>query len=424
MSKTQNHPSFRGISLPLQGGRCCATECAQRKGAAMPTGSPSFLLALSGGADSVALLLMLLEQGVQPVAAHCNFHLRGEESERDEAFVRRLCEERGVKLHVVHFQTEEEARRTGESIEMAARRLRYDWFETLLVSEGLDYVCTAHHRDDQVETLLLNLVRGTGLAGLRGMLPVQGHVCRPLLNYTREELREYLRERGQAWVEDGTNTDTRYQRNLVRHELLPLLRRLNPQADEHIAQAAEHLQEAERLIATTQENWAEEHCLILPDGLRIPFSEDTRVGAVLAENAGDEKAAPLMVSRTAAGIEVRLRPRRIAPTPVEPRVTTSRDDLRRKDCALIDGAKAVPPFYCRTIEEGDRFQPFGMKGTKLVSDYLTDRHCSRTDKLKQRVVCDQKGIVWLCGETISQRVALSEGTTEILQFRAEDLPEN
>lgn len=384
----------------------------------MPLNLPSsrLLLALSGGADSVALLLMLLEQGVKPVAAHCNFHLRGDESDRDQQFVEALCREHGVSLHVSHFATAEEAARTGESIEMVARRLRYEWFETLRQQQGLDYICTAHHRDDQVETVLLNLVRGTGLAGLRGMKPVQGHVCRPLLNlFTRDDLRAYLTARQQAWVEDSSNTDTHYQRNLVRHELIPLLRRLNMQAESHICQSAEHLQEVEQLLQDTQENWAEEHCVVLPDGVRIPFSESTRVGATLSDSG------PLMVTRTASGIEVRQRPAQIPPTEVQPHLTTTTEHLRDKRFALVDAAKVQPPFFFRTIAEGDRFQPFGMSGTRLVSDYLTDRHRSRIDKLAQLVVCDQQGILWLCGETISQRVAIEPETTEILEFRLEDL---
>lgn len=406
--------------------------------------SRRLLLALSGGADSVALLLMLLDQGITPVAAHCNFHLRGSESDRDEAFVRQLCKEHGVRLMVKHFDTTGEATATGESIEMAARRLRYAWFEELLLTEHLDYICTAHHRDDQVETVLLNLVRGTGLAGLRGMKPIQGHVYRPLLNLMgREQIHAFLQERQQPWVEDSTNAETLYQRNLIRHELLPLMRRLNPQADNHIAEAAAHLQEAEQLIESTQENWQKEHCICLPDGLRIPFSIHTRVGATLGESTpGAEdsplmnaNASPLMVTRTAAGIEVRLKPKPVPPTPIEGhRYPATKEFLeaapfKRKaaqgqggpSVAYIDAARTTPPYYFRSAEEGDRFQPFGMKGTKLVSDYLTDRHRSRIDKLAQLVLCDQEEILWLCGETIAQRGAITPETTEIIEFRMEDL---
>ncbi|MCQ2266750.1 MAG: tRNA lysidine(34) synthetase TilS [Bacteroidaceae bacterium] len=378
--------------------------------------SPHLLLALSGGADSVALLLMLLEQGIHPVAAHCNFHLRGKESQRDEDFVRQLCQERGVELHVQHFDTLKECQRTGESIEMAARRLRYTWFEELRQQQGLDYICTAHHKDDQAETLLLNLVRGAGLAGLRGMQPIQGRICRPLLDlYTRNELQAYLHQHEQAWVEDSSNADTHYQRNLVRHELLPLLIRLNQQAINHITETTRHLRETEQLLSSTQENWEEEHCIILPDGLRIPFSSNTKVGAELHTDG------PLMVTRTASGIEVRQRPQQVAPRPIQPHLTQSREHLRDKRYALVDAARVTPPFILRSLEAGDRFQPFGMQGTRLVSDYLTDRHRSRIDKLAQLVVCDKEGIIWLCGETISQRVALTSQTTEILEFRSEDL---
>lgn len=379
--------------------------------------SNRLLLALSGGADSVALFLMLLEHNVSLVAAHCNFHLRGAESDRDELFVRDLCAKYNVPLRVQHFDTTREAAESGESVEMVARRLRYAWFEELRQIEGLDYICTAHHRDDQVETILLNIARGTGLSGLRGMLPIQGRVCRPLLScYGRDELRQYLKEKGESWVEDSSNDDTHYQRNLVRHKLIPSINELNAQSSKHICDLASHVHEAESRLENMHENWEEEHCVILPDGLRIPFSAKTRVGAELTTNS------PIMVVRTAVGLEVRMRPQRIPPTPIEARVTAERPlNLYRKDRCYLDVEKLHFPLYYRTIGTADRFVPFGMKGTRLVSDYLTDRHRSRVDKLAQLVVCDQEGIVWLCGETITQRVAISEQTREICEIWLEDL---
>ena len=186
------------------------------------------LIALSGGADSVALLLMMHERGEAEAAAHCNFHLRGEESNRDEQFVRDLCQKLGVRLFVKHFNTEEEAQRTGESIEMAARRLRYDWFEALRKAHGFSNVAVAHHRDDNAETILLNLVRGTGLRGLTGMESERPGVVRPLLNLSRRDILNYLQARHQPFVTDSTNADTHFRRNKLRHEVLPLLAEMNP----------------------------------------------------------------------------------------------------------------------------------------------------------------------------------------------------
>ena len=368
----------------------------------------SLLVALSGGADSVSLLCLLLEspEVKRLVAAHCNFHLRGEESDRDENFVRRLCEEKGVELRVKHFDTVSEARKTGESIEMAARRLRYEWFDELLEKERLDYVCTAHHRDDQIETMLLNLVRGTGLKGLRGMLPVQGRVLRPLLDMSREEIHAYLEKIGQPYVEDSTNADTNFQRNFVRHEVLPMLKKLNPQAEKHISEAMAHLRDVEQRLENQEENWQEKHCVILPDGVRVNFDADERVGAL-------HESGEWTVCRTATGIEVRHATEMPQLVTEE---TTSRENLKNPRYALVDAAKIHGELRLRHVENGDRFTPFGMTGTKLVSDYLTDRHCSRIDKKKQLVVCDDSGIVWLVGHTVDQRCALSSSTVTILQL--------
>ena len=212
-----------------------------------PLGSLS-IVALSGGADSVALLLGLLHLGQPLVAAHCNFHLRGEESDADEAFVRQLCEERGVKLYVEHFDTEAYAKQQRISIEMAARELRYDFFERLRQQLGADTIAVAHHRDDNVETLLLNLVRGSGLKGLCAMQPQNGFIVRPMLNIPRTEIEAFLKEAHQPFRADSTNTDTAFKRNKIRHELLPLLRELNPSIDRTLAETITRLNEAQSLL--------------------------------------------------------------------------------------------------------------------------------------------------------------------------------
>ena len=212
-----------------------------------PLGSLS-IVALSGGADSVALLLGLLHLGQPLVAAHCNFHLRGEESDADEAFVRQLCEDKGVTLYVEHFDTEAYAKQQRISIEMAARELRYDFFERLRQQLGATTIAVAHHRDDNVETLLLNLVRGSGLKGLCAMQPQNGFIVRPMLNIPRTEIEAFLKEAQQPFRTDSTNTDTAFKRNKIRHELLPLLRELNPSIDRTLAETITRLNEAQSLL--------------------------------------------------------------------------------------------------------------------------------------------------------------------------------
>lgn len=233
------------------------------------------LLALSGGADSVALLLHLLEQKTPFEAAHCNFHLRANESDCDEAFVRRLCKERGVCLHVKHFDTQKEAKAAGESIEQAARRLRYAWFATLCKERRMDAVAVAHHRNDNAETLLLNLVRGAGLRGLSAMRVENKHaeggcrVVRPLLDWSRSEIERFLAERGQDYVTDSTNADTAYRRNFIRHRLMPLLSELNPSIVEALHATARRLSDSLLLSDYAVAVLQKEICRPLPDGLRI-----------------------------------------------------------------------------------------------------------------------------------------------------------
>ena len=162
------------------------------------------IVALSGGADSVALLLILHRLGYRIEAAHCNFHLRGEESDRDETFVKSLCKEHNIPLHLIHFDTAEYASLHQVSIEMAARELRYRYFEQLRHDIGAETVCVAHHRDDAVETLLMNLLRGSGIHGLTGIRPQNGYIVRPLLCLSRQEVEAFLREAGQPFVNDST----------------------------------------------------------------------------------------------------------------------------------------------------------------------------------------------------------------------------
>ena len=224
-----------------------------------------YLVALSGGADSVALLLLLKEHGFNVHAAHCNFHLRGVESDRDEAFCMELCQELGVELHRAHFDTHEYAELHKVSIEMAARELRYRWFEQLRQDVGAAGVCVAHHRDDSVETVLLNLVRGTGLRGLTGIQPRNGCILRPLLCVSRAEIEAFLSERRQKYVTDSTNLETDVLRNKVRLQVLPLLCELNPAVSENIQRTAENLGEAQEVLDAILTNYNSSNVLELSE---------------------------------------------------------------------------------------------------------------------------------------------------------------
>ena len=223
------------------------------------------LVALSGGADSVALLVALLKLGYHCEAVHCNFHLRGAESDRDEAFVKQLCEKKGVKLTTAHFDTAAHAKAHGISIEMAARELRYKLFEELRSSCGAEAIAVAHHRDDSAETVLLNLIRGTGIKGLRGIQPRNGNIVRPLLCVGRADIIDYLEWRGEKFVTDSTNLTTDYTRNKIRLEVIPKLAEINPSILDSLAATAQRIAEAELIyshsIKEATERVKKENCI-------------------------------------------------------------------------------------------------------------------------------------------------------------------
>lgn len=350
--------------------------------------SGKVIVALSGGADSVALLLLLTELGYACEAAHCNFHLRGEESDRDEQFVRRLCEERHVALHVVHFDTTQHAANRHISIEMAARELRYQWFETLRQELGADAVAVAHHADDSVETFLLNLMRGTGINGLRGIRPRNGRIVRPLLCLTRDDVLHYLDRQGQTYVTDSTNLQDEYTRNKIRLNLLPLMEEINPSVRRSILRTAAHLDEAATLynigIAEARER------VLCPEGICIAaLLKEAEPQALLHEilhPLGFNEAQTDDIFRSLDGQagkafesegwlvvkdrdlllmqnkQTMNRPPRLEMTEMEltPDFIIPRDRLT----ACFDTAKLHHALTLRLWQTGDTFVPFGMKGRK------------------------------------------------------------
>lgn len=417
------------------------------------------LVALSGGADSVCLLLALRELGATVCAAHCNFHLRAAESERDATFVRELCQGLGITLYEAQFDTEVEARHRGISLEMAARDLRYGFFEELAREHTLRYVAIGHHKEDNTETFFLNLLRGTGISGLRGMRVLRNIYLRPLLHCTREEIEGYLSQRGQNFVQDSSNSERKYRRNLLRHDILPQLRTINPRFDSTMAQTMDHLAQAEAIVAEFCQTMAQKYCIQKDDDLHIDMihlmqerhatyvlydflsrfgfneSQISDIQNHFGQRAGGVyESADYMATLTSEELIVGIKPRPISPVPLEQGITMlpgwrrieveeTLDIEISKDLsvATIDAQKVQGQLFVRSLMEGDRFQPFGMEGTKLVSDYLTDRRRSRLEKLRQLVVCDSAGIVWLVGERVSQRVCIDSSTRiiKVLRYSAE-----
>lgn len=420
-------------------------------------GGGSHLVALSGGADSVALLLALLALGYRVEAAHCNFHLRGDEADRDEEFVKRLCHERGVRLHLVHFDTLEYARLHRVSVEMAARDLRYAYFERLRRDIGASDICVAHHREDSVETVLINLLRGTGIGGLRGIQPRNGHIVRPLLCVGRADIEAFLQGEGQPFVTDSTNLVADVVRNKVRLEVMPLLRAINPSADECIERTAAHLAEAGKVLAAATEEAKGRVGEFTPDTATVGIEALERepsprylLHAILAEYGFPPSATTLVAGNLHAQTgkvfdggafkAVIDRGRLLIARPPQPvktlrmpedgtyiinNVCKMRVEHRPADAhfkpsrlpnvATLDAAKTVFPITIRNTREGDRFTPFGMKGSKLVSDYMADRRKTHFEKLAQLVVEDAAGrILWLVGERTDNRFRVTESTETVL----------
>ena len=402
------------------------------------------ILALSGGVDSMVLADLLLKSKVEFVAAHCNFHLRGEESDGDEKFVREFAEQNDVQCFVKHFETEKYAADNGISIEMAARDLRYAWFEELRQQLDYDKVAVAHHADDQAETFFINLLRGAGLNGLKGMKPQNGVIIRPLLWASREQIRQYAVESQITWHEDHTNAESVYLRNKIRNQLLPVFDELQPEARQGLYKSLEHLSaENELYRALLKEKLAQ----IVEQGgdvQRFPYSafldcfvprndakrmQENKVpepveGPVysfqllfewlrqygfntdqchfiydaIGTGIGNQYFSPthcvvigrddLLLSeikaKTDDEIQIQIGEEEIL-SPVHlcfSRLEKTSDFIidKSSDVAQLDFNKLKFPLTLRRWRHGDRFHPLGMKGSKLLSDFFVDQKFTEYQK--------------------------------------------
>lgn len=412
------------------------------------------LVGLSGGADSVALLGVLVRLGYTCVAVHCNFHLRADESMRDEQFAADFARSLGVVFYRTDFDTAGYAARQHVSIEMAARELRYAWFEEMRCLLSAQAIAVAHHRDDSVETLLMNLVRGTGIRGMGGIRPKNGHVVRPLLAVSREEIVQWLAGENYAYVTDSTNLSDAYTRNFIRLRVIPLLEEVNPSAKSTIARTAEHLFAAETIyldvLDKAKREVMEGNSLSIAPLMGYPAPETilyellkpynfTRlvaadVFAALAKESGKvfyssthrllkdrkqlflshintEEEAKTYVLQTEEGVWH---------TPIElscRKFVLTKDFVIGKDAdsACFDSDKLSFPLYLRTWKEGDWFIPFGMKGRKKLSNYFSDRKYSLIEKEQTWLLCSGENIIWIVGERTDNRYRIDEMTKNVLR---------
>ena len=404
----------------------------------------TYLLALSGGCDSVALLRIMIELNYHVAAVHCNFQLRNAESKRDEMFCEGLCRSLKVPFHRVYFDTKAYASLHHVSIEMAARELRYDYFEKLRKDISADDILVAHHQDDNIETVLLNLIRGTGIQGLLGMKPKNGHIIRPLLSVSRKEIEQYLSSIHQDYVTDSSNLVADVMRNKIRLEVIPLLKTLNPSVSDNISTTIKHLNEASNVLNSALEDgqkrvvsvYKQNQIAINIKALQKEVSPEYILYSVLSTNASTgnrwySKHHELVKDRETLLIATRTQPTtKVLRVPEEglfvwnehikfkinlSEITSCFEPSREPKQVTLDGEIIAFPLTIRCIKQGDRFQPFGMKGSKLVSDLLTNLKYSIIDKQQQLIVEDAHGhILWVVGVRVEQRFAVTKNTKRIL----------
>ncbi len=433
-----------------------------------------YLVALSGGADSVALLLCLKELGYCVEAVHCNFHLRGEESLRDEQFCEELCQRENIPFHKAHFDTQAYADLHKVSIEMAARELRYRYFFQLKEALSADGVCVGHHKEDSVETILINLVRGTGLSGLMGIRPRNHDVIRPLLCVTRQEIEDYLQKYAVSFVIDSTNLVDDVVRNKIRLNVLPQLSEINPSVTDAILATANHLSEVDAIVQESLKSALGKAISFVGSASQVslnslsnePFQVDLSVvrafpspsyllfyilkplgfsSSQIAEMVShlDGQTGQLWYSSTHEvthdrGVFMILPreeagPRQLVIPETGRYVYDEQLSLRLTERALtpssnvsfskvptvvdLDASSIRFPLTLRRVAEGDRFTPLGMRGTQLVSDFLTNLKRNRFEKRNQLVLLDATGtILWVLGLRINDHFKLTSQSTSCLQI--------
>ena len=400
------------------------------------------LVGLSGGPDSVCLAHILDSMGYEVVAVHCNFHLRGDESQRDEQFVVSLCQQMGWELHRVDFDTQTYAQHRKISIEMAARELRYEHFRSLLHDTQARAVAVGHHQDDNIETLLLNAVRGTGIRGLCGMQPRNNDVVRPLLCLTRQEILAHLADIQQDFVTDHTNLEDAYARNKVRLDVLPLLEHINPGAMKNLASTQENLTEVMKVYQQAiQQSLAEcveqrangeiyihiaklqshpspisiLHETLSPLGFNKAQMEDMLHTLHESGKVFTAEGRRALVDRQHIIVEAAHYPM----PAIHQEVVDVQDLHMQKDPshAYLDADKLHGELTLRTPRTGDTFAPFGMGGKrKLLSDFLTDQKLTLFEKEHQPLLMDGNEIVWVVGRRSSELYRVDEHTKRVLHI--------
>ncbi len=421
------------------------------------------LLAVSGGIDSMVMAHLFARAGFSFGMAHVNFSMRGDESEADEDLVRSLAHQLDVPYFTIRFDTQEIAHQRNASIQVVARELRYTWFGTVAHENGYTRIATAHHQNDVLETLLLNLVRGTGLAGLRSIPIQQGQIIRPLWALSRLQIKDYAVDQGLVWRNDRSNDDDKYSRNKIRHHVVPILEKLNPNLTHTLTQTMERLRAADTLMNGLV-GQSKQECIehqgafqvIHPDKLMklaewpfqlsewlkefgFSYSQSRDIARVVKSDKTGQvfRSATHHVWHDRIGLIVAPilveEPFNLpVPSLSEGTVTlpdgrqmiyyryNRPDDLQLSPdptIALLDADQVTEPLTLRRWQEGDRFRPLNMPGHKLVSDLLNDRKVSLPERSRTAVLVSGEEIVWVVGHRLAHCVRVTDQTTRILECR-------
>ena len=426
------------------------------------------LLAVSGGTDSVALCELCFRAGFHFEIAHCNFKLRGEESNRDEHFVSELAKKYGVDIYVKEFDTEKFAQEKRISIQVAARELRYAWFNDLLISakgkaatdnQTNSYLLTAHHADDNIETLLMNFFKGTGIKGLQGILPKQGKIIRPLLFAKREEIERFMKENNLEFVEDSSNNSDKYTRNYFRHQLIPAVEKSFPQAKENLINNIERFREIDVLyqqsIQLHKENLLEYkgneiHIPVLKLSKSKPLKtiiyeiikefgftahQTPEVIHLIGSDSGKyisssthkilknrswliiaplntTQANHILIEKTEKKIDFKE-----GALQLKTYFNNEKKPVNSEGIALLDLKNITFPLLLRKWKEGDYFYPLGMQKKKKLSRFFIDRKIPLTQKEKIWVIESNKKIIWVIGQRIDDRFKITNRTKDSLEIR-------
>ena len=416
------------------------------------------LLTVSGGLDSTTMAHLFAGSGIPFGIAHCNFSLRGKESDGDQLFVEKLAKKLNVEFHTVQFRTKEFAKKNKLSVQEAARNLRYEWFEKIRHDFHYDVIATAHHRDDSTETFFINLIRGTGTAGLKGIPVKNGKIIRPLLFSGRTEIESWAKKKKIKFREDSSNADDAYLRNSIRHHLLPYFKANETKFDEKIQDAMGYFEFIDGFIRKNLNEWKKNNVRRLNDHneaiplnkLRKQESPDRFLSLLLhsygitnldshrilaAQSAGkvfhsgkfrllfdrDELILQTGKEYESDTLEIDLIPtefRRGGKSYILQFLNAERLDHipRETNIHAVDAGKLTFPLTVRKWQPGDSFHPFGMKGRKKVSDFLIDRKVNKFDKEMTLVLLSGQNIVCILGHRIDDRFKITSDTHSVLKI--------